>query len=181
LPSLTDIERLGGTDALRELASIRLHGFAGLNLNNLDKITMEECVGFRLNASRVTEASGLKAVPVHQRRQLWLKVLSKKFPFLAKVAAQYLSMHGTSCASERNLSVFGRLYDKFRGRLQLSRAEKVVYLSVNDRISKGDLVVPEEELLPFADIIETEPNVSDAAGASSEVAVVDLEAGGDVM
>jgi hypothetical protein len=90
-------------------------------------------------------------------------------------------MHGTSCASERNLSVFGRLYDKFRGRLQLSRAEKVVYLSVNDRISKGDLVVPEEELLPFADIIETEPNVSDAAGASSEVAVVDLEAGGDVM
>jgi hypothetical protein len=176
-----DIERLGGMDALRELAGISLHGFAGLNLNNLDKMTMEECVGVRLSPSRAGEATGQNAAAVHQRRQLWLKVLSKKYPFLAKVAAQYLSMHGSSCASERNLSVFGRLYDKFRGRLQLSRAEKVVYLSVNDRISKGELVVSEEELLPFADIIETEHNAGDVAGASAEVAVLDLDDDGDMM
>jgi hypothetical protein len=39
-----DIERLGGMDALRELAAIRLHGLVGLNLNNLDKMTMEKRV-----------------------------------------------------------------------------------------------------------------------------------------
>jgi hypothetical protein len=76
--------------------------------------------------------------------------------------------------------VFGRLYDKFRGRLQLSRAEKLVYLAVNDRIAKGELVVSEEELLPLADIIETEHNMGDAAGASAEVAVPDLDDGGEM-
>jgi hypothetical protein len=74
--------------------------------------------------------------PVHKRRQLWEKVLVKMFPGLAKVAVQYLSMHATSCASERNLSVFGRLYDKFRGKLKLEKAEKVVYLYAYERVMR---------------------------------------------
>jgi hypothetical protein len=43
------------------------------------------------------------------------------------------------------------------------------------------LVVSEEELLPFADVIETEHNMGDAAGASAEVAVPDLDDGGHLM
>jgi hypothetical protein len=57
---------------------------------------------------------------------------------------------------------------------------KVVYLAVNDRIAKGELVVSEEELLPFADIIETEHDMRDAAGASAEVAVPDVDDGGEM-
>jgi hypothetical protein len=86
---------------------------------------------------------------VHKRRQLWEKVLVKMYPRLAKVAVQYLSMHATSCATERNLSVFGRLYDKFRG-IQLEKAEKVVYLYAYERVMrKRKLVVDEDEVLPF--------------------------------
>jgi hypothetical protein len=74
----------------------------------------------------------------------------KLYPNLAKVAVHYLSMHATSCASERNLSVFGRLYDKFRGKLKLEKAEKIVYLSAHERVTKKrKLVVDEDEVLPF--------------------------------
>jgi hypothetical protein len=53
----------------------------------------------------------------------------------------------TSCASERNLSVFGRLYNEFRSRLQLQRGEKMVYLAVNDRIQMGEPDTSKEEVL----------------------------------
>jgi hypothetical protein len=46
-------------------------------------------------------------------------------------------MHRTSCASERNLSVFGRQYDRRRGILRPIRAEKMVHLTVNGRIQRG--------------------------------------------
>jgi hypothetical protein len=98
-----------------------------------------------------------------------------------------MPMHGTSCASERNLSVFGRLYDTFRGRLQLSRAEKIAYLSVNDWIARGTLVATEEELLPFTDLKGANEPFGDAEGVSGdvgiqEVEVVDVEvAGVDVI
>jgi hypothetical protein len=46
--------------------------------------------------------------------------------------------------------VFGRLYDKLRGRLQLERGQKLVYLAVNDRMTRGKLDNSEEDL-PFAD------------------------------
>jgi hypothetical protein len=54
-------------------------------------------------------------------------------------------MHRASCASERNLSVFGRLYDNFRRRLQLQRGDKIVYL--NDRIQTGELDTSKVEVL----------------------------------
>jgi hypothetical protein len=40
-----------------------------------------------------------------------------------------LSSLVTSCASERNLSKFGRLYDKLRGHLSIERADKMVFVS----------------------------------------------------
>jgi hypothetical protein len=170
----SDIERLGGISAVRELASIRLHGFAGLNLSTLDKLTIQECVGVQLHET--DQGAVHKAAPVHQRRQLWMKVFSRKYPALSRVAAQYLSMHGTSRASERNLSVFGRLYDKSRGRLQLTRAEKMIYLSVNDRIVRGTLVATEEELLPFTDLKGADEPFDDAAGVSGDAGMEDVEA-----
>jgi hypothetical protein len=49
---------------------------------------------------------------------------------------------------------------------------------VFDRNSKGDQVVSEVESPAFADIIDTEQNVSAAAGAGAEVAVPNLDGGG---
>jgi hypothetical protein len=129
--AMSDIERLGGADTVADLAEAQLNGFQGLN--DLHKRTLQSCVSIAEQAQADGSVKSI-TVPVHKRRQLWEKVLVKLYPNLAKVAVQYLSMHATSCASERNLSVFGRLYDKFRGKLKLERAEKIVYLSVHERV-----------------------------------------------
>lgn len=42
-----------------------------------------------------------------------------------------MPMHVTSCASERNLSKFGRLYDELRGRLKIETADKMVFVAQN--------------------------------------------------
>jgi hypothetical protein len=72
-------------------------------------------------------------------------------------------MHSTSCASERNLSVFGLLCDKFRRRLQLQRGEKMVYLAVNDRIQTGELDTSKEEVLFNDSDIEDDSAVGEVA------------------
>jgi hypothetical protein len=48
---------------------------------------------------------------------------------------------------------------------------------VSDRNSQGDLVASQVKLLAVADIIDTEQNVSAAAGAGAEVGVPNLDGG----
>jgi hypothetical protein len=78
-------------------------------------------------------------------------------------------MHSTSCASERNLSVFGRLYDRLRGILHHIRAEKMVYLAFNRRIQRGKQTTIFKDL-PFNDRDIEEDNemgaVTDEPGTS---------------
>jgi hypothetical protein len=100
-----------------------------------------------------------KAAIVQKQLNCWLKVLVAQHPLLAKIAAVYLHMHSLSCASERNLSVFGRLYDKFRSRLQLTPGEMIVYLAVNARIQNGALDTSKEEVLFNDSDIEEENEV----------------------
>jgi hypothetical protein len=139
--ALKDIQRLGGAYAVAELSAAQLKGFLGVA--DLQKIILEQCVA---NAEDVPESGAVNKTiaPVHKRRQLWEKILSKQFPILGKVAVQYLSMHATSCDSKRNLSVFGALYDKSRNILKLEKAQKVVYLNVNERIKKKHKLVIDE-------------------------------------
>ena len=56
--------------------------------------------------------------------------------------------------------------------MQLSRAEKVVYLCANDKIPKGDLVLTDDETLPFADLLGDEEQgavdvVGDGVGSTA--------------
>jgi hypothetical protein len=50
---------------------------------------------------------------------------------LAAAAQRLLTMHTTSCASERNWSVWGQIYTKTRSRLAIERAEKLVFIKQN--------------------------------------------------
>jgi hAT family C-terminal dimerisation region len=164
-----DIERLADNQSVavtKELADMKLNGIAGLSDLNLRVV--RECM-------LVTEkdmpggAVQRTAAPVHKRMKCWEKVLSSEYPQLAKVAAKYLAMHSTSCASERNLSVFGRLFDKLRGKLHLSRGEKMVYLAVNDRMKKGDLDASKEEVPFFYDEADDEGEGGDDVSVGGEV------------
>jgi hypothetical protein len=92
---------------------------------------------------------------VVQRLGVWRKLLAKQYPALASVAEQYLSMHATSCAAERNLSAWGRVYDKCRSSLKLSRAEKMVFLHFNGKLQQ-DCTVGMSEPLLFEELAQDE-------------------------
>jgi hypothetical protein len=162
--AISDIERLAGKDSaivIDELSDVKLSGFVGLS--TLNEKVVRECM--RVTEEELPDGTVKRtAAPVQKRMKCWLKVLSPNHPVLARVAAVYLLMHSTSCASERNLSVVGRLFDKLRGNLQLTRGEKMVYLAVNDRIEIGQLDTGVEEL-PFKD---SDIEDADEAVSSSE-------------
>jgi hAT family C-terminal dimerisation region len=122
-----EVERLGGEPALEHLQTVRSKGISFKN--KLDQLNAKKCVAAMCAAAG--EVANIRAI-VH-RRDLWTSALASGFPELSVVAAKLLSMPVTSCASERNLSKFGRLYDKLRGRLRIEAADKMVFVSQNKR------------------------------------------------
>eukprot|EP00955_Chlamydomonas_euryale_P103428 365490-Chlamydomonas_euryale.AAC.13 len=83
----------------------------------------------------------IKVAPMPERRGLWSKHLAKTYPLLAKDADSLSSMHATSAASESNWSVWGQIYTKYRNRLSLDKANKIVFMRGNSDI----LTEPDEE------------------------------------
>jgi hypothetical protein len=78
-----------------------------------------------LTERRQVEGGGEVVASAVMRRGFW-DVHSKHFPHIAGAAIKLLSFHVTSCASERNWSVWGRLCTKTTNRRLLDRAEKLV-------------------------------------------------------
>lgn len=74
------------------------------------------------------------ATPI-RRRSFWAVAGCREYPQLAQVALRLLSMHATSCASERNWSLWGSIYVKSRNRLAIARAEKLVFIRGNSSSS----------------------------------------------
>ncbi|EFJ41284.1 hypothetical protein VOLCADRAFT_98721 [Volvox carteri f. nagariensis] len=60
-----------------------------------------------------------------------------EYPALANVADRVLRMHTTTCAAERNWSLWGNIFSKARNRLAQERAEKLIYIRQNDDSNKG--------------------------------------------
>ncbi len=58
-----------------------------------------------------------------------------RFPLLSMVAVRVLSMHTTSCACERNWSLWGRVFAKGRSSLLIATAEKVIFVKGNEDTS----------------------------------------------
>ena len=94
-----------------EISRVKLGDIPPLMLEDLPFLTR------RKDSQQVASAS--------MRRKWWSS--SQEFPLLSQAANRLLSMHATTCATERNWSTWGRLYTKSRNRLNLSKAEKLVY------------------------------------------------------
>jgi hypothetical protein len=130
----------------------QLSGFTGFD--RMASAVIKECT-----LEYIQEASNddtCTQVPsVAQRLEVWRKLLAKQYPALASVAEQYLSMHATSCAAERNLSVWGTAYDKCSSSLKLSKAEKMVFLHFNGKLQQ-DCTVGMSEPLLFEELAQDE-------------------------
>jgi hypothetical protein len=164
--AVDDIDRLGGDQAVLELQRSRLVGFTGLD--KMATAVIKECTIRHIQETNDSDANVV--VPcVPQRIGVWRQLLAKQYPALARVAEQYLSMHATSCAAERNLSVWGRVYDKCRGSLKLDKAEKMVFLHFNGKLQLECDVGMSEPLL-FEELIEDEAEQDVGEGIEQDVA-----------
>jgi hypothetical protein len=76
---------------------------------------------------------------VAMRKSVWRRYGQKTargsplYPELSKVACRMLSLHPTSCAAERNWSLWGRVYTVSRNSLGLERAKNIIMFCLNHR------------------------------------------------
>jgi hAT family C-terminal dimerisation region len=158
-----EVERLGGEKAVEDLRRVKREGIVfkrKLDIQDAKKCIAVMCAG----ANEVASVS-----PIKDRRYLWSSALAKVFPTLAVVAAMLLSMHVTSCASERNLSKFGRLYDKMRARLLIERGEKMVFVSQN-RNKRAVVQVDEDVIVAdLEEFVSEELNAAEARVAEGSI------------
>jgi hypothetical protein len=120
--ALKDVERLGGPNAREQLVDMFAVGLTAQD--EFDKGVIHRCVA-REETEHADGVSIVTCSTVQVRRSLWsLKMLQDKYPGLCAVAKQYMGMHATSCANERNQSKFGRLFDESRGLLQAERQKE---------------------------------------------------------
>ena len=82
----------------------------------------------QVNEKKVMMAS------IEQRRSFWSLYGRKAYPLLARCAQRLLSMHVTSAASERNWSIWGNIYTKYRANMSIKTAEKLVYIRGNSKV-----------------------------------------------
>jgi hypothetical protein len=96
---------------------------------------------------RVEGEDGVVKVASAELRRGWWDVNSAHFPVIAAVAIKLLSFHPTSCAAERNWSVWGRLCTKTTNRRTLERAEKLIKIMTSSPHNAAAADAAEEELI----------------------------------
>jgi hypothetical protein len=115
-----------------------------LKLGALDP---ELCDDLPVLTKRTTLESGKVTIAAARMRRGWWQTCGRaKFPHISKTAVRLLSCHVTACSSERNWSLWGRVYPKCRSRLALERGGKLVYIAGNDD-SKEKITADEEVVL----------------------------------
>jgi hypothetical protein len=67
------------------------------------------------------------------RLKIWSRYGTKEFASLTKVVQRLLACHATSCATERNWSLWGRVYTASRNALGMERGKKLITICANSR------------------------------------------------
>jgi hypothetical protein len=120
------ILRLGGQSALDEYLALMLNG---LQAEHRVQASVKACAA---RSVRQVNGCDVTVVPdVKCRRNLWMNVLTRASPALAKVALQLLAMHATTCAAERDWSKWGNLYHKYRNALTIGKAAQMIFVAEN--------------------------------------------------
>ena len=120
--------------------------FAALQISILPKEMAATC-GFLTKKTKNEDTGRTQIAPVSSRQLFWTELGQRHFPTLSKICHRLLSMHATSCAAERNWSLWGQIYTKARNRLQIQRAEKLIYIRGNSKDVEYEFEADEEVLL----------------------------------
>jgi hypothetical protein len=113
------VKRVGGAAPAREFEQLLLGGYA-------DELRWPAAVC--TDSSAATASVGSKractvAIPIGARKGFWRRDGNCKYPDLAKVALRLLAAHSTSASTERNWTLWGRVYTSVRTALDLELTE----------------------------------------------------------
>jgi hypothetical protein len=77
------------------------------------------------------------------RLNIWNRVGTKGFASLAKVVQRLLACHATSCATERNWSLWGSVYSASQNALGIEPGKKLITVCGSSRQAReNDFAVP---------------------------------------
>jgi hypothetical protein len=141
------IVRLAGGGAAGKSAVMK--EFGELRMGGVPAVFSDLCE--TLAERNEQEDGSVQLRPAEYRRKFWQGHMSRKFPLMSAVAARLLSAHVTSCATERNWSLFGNIFSKTKNRLALERAKKLAFIRGN---SKGSTGADEEVMLSVIDVLD---------------------------
>ena len=137
---VTLVERVGGINATRELHKLLLMGYPP------SMSAFVACIAdpkAKLAAAVDDDASNKKrkivAIPnMASRLKIWVTYGQEPFSHLVDVVHRLLCCHATTCATERNWSLWGRVYTSSRNRLGIERAKKMIAICTNTKQRSGD-------------------------------------------
>ncbi len=131
------VERVGGNNAAKQFVKFMLQGYKD-GMHNGAPVCAETLpdsaalpAGSKRHRPEVAAADMRK--PVWRRYGKQTAKGTTLYPDLLNVACRLLSLHPTSCAAERNWSLWGRVYTAARNALGLERAMKIIMFCFNNR------------------------------------------------
>jgi hypothetical protein len=124
------VTRVGGKDAPSELQALQRKGWSE---DMCGKVIV--CTGKKETTGKSTTNH---VTAVKMRKGFWKRFGRTKYPLLSEVALRVMSVHPTSAATERNWSLWGRVYTSARNALGLERAKKMITFCFNDRAKAVD-------------------------------------------
>jgi hAT family C-terminal dimerisation region len=130
------IKRVGGPAAAREFEQMLPSGWSG-DMHDAAKVCVEQKPAAPATG-RGTKRAREQVTSIAMRKGVWKRYGKRQYPNLAKVAVRLLCAHPTSASTERNWSLWGRVYTATRTALGLERAKKLIMFCFNDRCGVVD-------------------------------------------
>jgi len=128
-----------------------LKGFGALRIGVLPAELADVCSA--LHERKELEDGSIQLASAEHRRIFWLNHMQPYSPLVAIAAGRLLSAHVTSCATERNWSLFGNIFSKTRNRLHLEKAQKLAFIRANSSLGQA-WGLDEEIRLSLIDLAE---------------------------
>ena len=128
--------RIGGQAAVDELVVQLLKGWPASCQDAVRACTQSTEVSFGAGAAKRKRNEVADLV---MRKGVWTRYGTDHMPKLTEVALRMLCCHPTSCAAERNWSLWAKVFLASRSALALERGRKLITFCFNHRARNADL------------------------------------------
>jgi hypothetical protein len=136
------VQRIAGPEAAEQMRTLLLDGYPtdmGAFVAVAANAKGKEAAAAAAQPDPKAKSKKRKFVampPMNRRVSIWEQYGCEDYPDLVKVVVRLLSCHATTCAVERNWSLWGRIYCAARNALGMERAKKMVAICTNSRAPK---------------------------------------------